>query len=67
MAFRLIIRTDSPAVVAQPEREVVRLLRLIADKLESGTDDYGFYRPLFDTNGEGVGTARLRKAGERDD
>ncbi len=66
--FRLHINVDNDAFAdGNASSEVARILRDVAGRLDSGTDDFGSYRTLRDLNGNDVGQARLRLDGERDD
>ena len=57
--FRLYIRTESDAFITDRGAEVSRLLRSVADRIESG-EDFSHYRTLFDLNGNDVGRAAFK-------
>jgi len=66
MAFTLTISTENAAfeacgldVFLCREREVARILRDVADKLETGSD-FSMFRTLFDINGNDVGRAAFK-------
>ena len=51
--IQIEIRTENAAFDGQPELEIARILRLLADKIEStGLEDYS----LRDINGNTVGS-----------
>lgn len=58
--FRLYIRTDNDAFADDPRPEIARILRDIANRVESG-DDYHHYRTIFDINGNDVGRFALKE------
>lgn len=53
--FKILIETVNDAFVDAPELEVARIVRAAAARIEEG---YGFDepRPLYDLNGNRVGT-----------
>lgn len=59
MAFRLTIHTEG-AAFDPPEHELARLLRSVADRIESG-DSFDMYRNIIDINGNVVGTFALKE------
>ena len=59
MKFVLSITCENDAFQPDAAAEVARILRSVADKLESGADDFGRYRTLRDSNGNDVGRAKL--------
>lgn len=58
--FNLIIATGNAAFEDMPREEVARILRSVADQLESGREG-GFTR---DINGNSVGTWNLEEGDE---
>lgn len=56
--FTLRLDCANAAFAEQPEHEVARILRKLAEHLEQG-EDFSKYRTLLDVNGNDVGRARL--------
>jgi hypothetical protein len=56
--FTLTINLENDAFSPEPEPEVARILRVIADKLEENPG-YPMYQTVFDVNGNDVGRFRL--------
>lgn len=56
--FTLYIHTESAAFEDEPVPETARILRAVADRLESGTDASHFLT-IFDINGNDVGRFKL--------
>lgn len=54
MTFILKFDTDSDAFADDPTIEIARILRHVADRVESG-EDCGRYLTVFDINGNDVG------------
>lgn len=57
--FKLAIETSNAAFEGDPAEECARILRALADALEFGHRTGG---PLFDVNGNRVGTFTLKRA-----
>ncbi len=60
MQFKLWIDTDNAAFENDREQETARILRKIADDLDSHADDFSMYRTLFDFNGNDLGRAAFK-------
>ena len=58
MTFQLYIDTDN-AAFDPPEPELARLLRKVADRVESG-ETITHYLTIFDANGNDVGRFALK-------
>ena len=59
--FRLYIECDNSAFGDGPEYEIASILRQVAFNVEHGACyDYDKHRSLFDSNGNPVGTYRLK-------
>jgi hypothetical protein len=56
--FELHIRTDNDAFSDDRAGEVARILRVVAERLVSGDDDFSSFRTLLDHNGNDVGRAK---------
>lgn len=57
-AFTLRLDTDSAAFEPDPAPEVTRILRKIADRIESG-EDCSYFQTILDINGNDVGRFKL--------
>jgi hypothetical protein len=57
--FNLFIDTENDAFKPDPSPELARILRAIADRIESG-EFYGHYLTIRDTNGNDVGRFALK-------
>lgn len=58
--FTVEIELENAAFHPNPEPEVSRLLRIVAERLRRG-EDVGDGYPIHDINGNRVGTARLEE------
>jgi len=58
--FRLYVRTGNAAFADDPAPELARILRAIADRVESG-EDLSHYLTVFDVNGNDVGRFALKE------
>lgn len=57
--FTVKIDTENAAFDPDPTPELARLLRAIADRIETG-DDYGHFLTIYDVNGNDVGRFALK-------
>jgi hypothetical protein len=57
--FQLHVNTDNAAFEDDPAPELVRILRAVADRIESG-DEYQMFRTIHDSNGNDVGRFALK-------
>lgn len=57
--FHLYIDTDNDAFTPEPNAELARILRAIADKVEGG-EWLGQFLTVFDANGNDVGRYALK-------
>jgi hypothetical protein len=62
--FNLNIMCENDEFSPDPKTAIARILREVANNLESGRDSYRQYRTLHDINGNDVGRAALKPAGE---
>jgi len=58
--FTLYINTDNEAFSPEPEPELSRLLRKVADRIERGHDDVSYFQTIHDSNGNNVGRFALK-------
>ena len=58
--FRIKLTTDNEAFSDDPTREVARILRALADRLEGASPDEDY--PLRDANGNKVGYAMFKES-----
>lgn len=63
MGFQIHIRTETAAFEDDPTREVTRILREVADKIEQG-EDASLSLTIFDVNGNDVGRYKLTEREE---
>ncbi len=62
MTFTLLIETGNAAFEPFVEGELARILRALADQIEAGPLGHRF-QPVFDLNGNEVGSVALRQTG----
>jgi hypothetical protein len=62
--FRLYIRTGNDAFADNPAPELARILRSIADKIETEGEAPWAYQTVRDINGNDVGRYALKGEGE---
>lgn len=58
--FQLQFTADNAAFDPDPNPEIVRILRAVADRIESG-DSFNTFRNIHDDNGNIVGTFALKE------
>lgn len=63
LQFRLTVNCDNAAFEESPEREIARILRTTAARLEQN-ESFDTYQNLRDLNGNVVGTAGLKTVDE---
>lgn len=60
--FKLYIDLENDIFQEDPTHEVARLLRIIAEKLETeDPEDFSHYRTIFDLNGNDVGRYAIKE------
>lgn len=65
MRYQIEIRTDNDAFYPEPDPELARILRRLADRIETASpDELTDSIRLMDYNGNSVGTARLTEKEE---
>lgn len=60
--FRLNVRTDNDAFSNDDGAELARILRAVADKIESDPHACGWFQTVRDINGNDVGRFALKHA-----
>ncbi len=60
--FTVAFDADNAAFEPEPEHEIARILRVIAERVENG-EDISHFKTIFDINGNDVGRYSLRSQG----
>lgn len=59
--FKLYIDIDNDAFAPNPQDEIARILKAIADKIQNASQDtISFYQTIYDINGNDVGRYAIK-------